>query len=860
VTADVQIVLPTPTGSGRIGTHVAMLPNGNFVVTDPEFDAPGGLTNAGAIRLYRRDLVLLSTLHGTSNDRLGSGGIVLTGSGALVFSPDYSTDLGTGFGAVSFISATGGPNGQINASNSLLGTATGDRVGSGFAALLSNGNFVVLSPQFGSGGIATSARGAATFGSGQTGVAGLLSASNSLVGNPGDRIASGGVLALSDGAYVVISPLWSSPTATLTGAVTWGSGLGGVAGSISGSNSLIGSSSNDQVGSGGVFRGVAGRYVVSSPLWDRPLLSNAGAATRGGAGGVVGAISIDNSIIGAPGGSTDRQVSSGGITVLGDGDFIVQSPLWDSSVASDVGAATFAARDGSGFEVSASNSLIGSVAGSRVGTTVVELNNGDYVVASPQFASETAAAIGAVTRGNGVSGSSGILSSSNSLVGSTAQDRVGSNVTALTDGGYVVGSPNWTRSGISQAGASTYGAANTGIVGVVSVANSLVGSSAGDRVGFEHTELRGNPLGAGTFLTATPHWRNGNAQDAGAVTLSRPDFRGVGAVTSGNSAVGTTTGDQVSRVISLDQGDFVIAAPLWDGPGVVDAGIATLFQVAPLSGPIENNVSNLRGGHANARIGINVVALPNGSALIGSPHWGTPASAERGWLYQASGSGFGGIAGGPFLSGFKGSSTLDRVGSGGVKLFSNGDFVVVSPEANRNSVPRVGAITVLPEITVGVVLDLPHTVYGGIVEGGAAMRYDYDPLRWQLIVGDPAANRVTVLRRGIPTTMGALIATPNPVVAGQAINALVTVSHPTAAPRGLVRFSGGGQECRDLTATPAGKAISAFSCSLSFPNPGVYPLVAELIPDRMNGFGFSISAPVNIEVRASDVIFANGFQ
>jgi hypothetical protein len=50
---------------------------------------------------------------------------------------------------------------------------------------------------------------------------------------------------------------------------------------------------------------------------------------------------------------------------------------------------------------------------------------------------------GAVTWGNGTTGVTGTVSSSNSLVGTNANDYVGLTVTALTNGNYVVGSPNW---------------------------------------------------------------------------------------------------------------------------------------------------------------------------------------------------------------------------------------------------------------------------------------------------------------------------------------------------------------------------------------------------------------------------------
>ena len=71
---------------------------------------------------------------------------------------------------------------------------------------------------------------------------------------------------------------------------------------------------------------------------------------------------------------------------------------------------------------------------------VSALTNGNYVVRSYNWDNGA----GAVTWGSGTAGVSGVVSSDNSLVGSTANDNVGyDGVTALTNGNYVVISPYW---------------------------------------------------------------------------------------------------------------------------------------------------------------------------------------------------------------------------------------------------------------------------------------------------------------------------------------------------------------------------------------------------------------------------------
>jgi hypothetical protein len=66
--------------------------------------------------------------------------------------------------------------------------------------------------------------------------------------------------------------------------------------------------------------------------------------------------------------------------------------------------------------------------------------------------------------GNGTTGHLGVVSSSNSLVGSTAGDNVG-GVAALTNGSYVVFSSNWDAGTITNVGAVTWGMAPPGHLG-----------------------------------------------------------------------------------------------------------------------------------------------------------------------------------------------------------------------------------------------------------------------------------------------------------------------------------------------------------------------------------------------------------
>ncbi|HRF94234.1 MAG TPA: hypothetical protein PLZ51_03525, partial [Aggregatilineales bacterium] len=117
---------------------------------------------------------------------------------------------------------------------------------------------------------------------GVTGITGTITSANSLIGSTAsDQVSRTGVTALTNGNYVVISQFWDNGAATDAGAVTLGSGLGGTTGVVTTLNSLVGSTTNDQVGSLGVTALTNGNYVVSSLNWDNGAIADAGAVTWG---------------------------------------------------------------------------------------------------------------------------------------------------------------------------------------------------------------------------------------------------------------------------------------------------------------------------------------------------------------------------------------------------------------------------------------------------------------------------------------------------------------------------------------------------------------------------------------------------
>src|SRR5439155_24145631 len=134
-------------------------------------------------------------------------------------------------------------------------------------------NYVVASPSWDNGTVGDA--GAATWGDGNGGTVGTISAANSLVGSTtGDKIGYYGVVALANGNYVVRSPYWDLGTIADAGAVTFGDGASGIDGLVSATNSLVGSATDDQVGNSAVMALANGNYVVASPSWNRGTIAD----------------------------------------------------------------------------------------------------------------------------------------------------------------------------------------------------------------------------------------------------------------------------------------------------------------------------------------------------------------------------------------------------------------------------------------------------------------------------------------------------------------------------------------------------------------------------------------------------------
>ncbi|WP_208948552.1 MBG domain-containing protein [Segnochrobactrum spirostomi] len=607
-------------GSDSVGSNVFALTNGNFVVTSPSWNSNRGAATFSSVTAPTLGAVSSSnSLIGSTAGTPGSTGQRLGGGNNGIFGGDQvgtsvtplasgnyvvrSTEWDGSKGAVTFGSGMAGVVGAVSSTNSLVGSAAGDRVGGGGVTLLGNGDYVFTSPSW------SSSKGAVTRGAATGGLIGFLDASNSIVGatsnDPatglgGDSIGSGGIVVLSNGSWVISSPNWSA----FRGAVTLMSATQATSGAITASNSLVGTTSGtlykydgihywqiggDQIGSGGIITlsyNNGSNFLILSPYWG----TNKGAVTFQDPNSfATGALSSSNSLVGANSGIVSYYTNNG-VTYgyYNGGDSIGTG-----------GSAQYNYNPATG----------------EYYTNILVLENNNYAISSPSYALNK----GAVTFGSATSGISGVVDNTNSYVGTTAGTSynagAGSGYTMiayqggdqlgyggfqkLSNNNILIQSPMWNNT----AGAVTWSNGVSPFHGTISSTNSLIGSSAGDRIGYNVATSSGASfvLANGNYLITSPGWNGGR----GAVTFGAAGAAVTGVVSANNSLVGASTGNAIGSggVTGLAGGGYIISSPNWPGATWSSGGaltgtvsVANTFTGAPAGGtsvvtPLNNSTT-----------------------------------------------------------------------------------------------------------------------------------------------------------------------------------------------------------------------------------------------------------------------------
>ncbi len=612
-----------PTGSGRFGAGVYVLPNGNFVVTDPHY-SPGTQVNIGAVYLYDGDThqLIVRLFGATNNDGVGSGGVKILADGSfVVVSPRWNNGTATMAGAVTWMPATGCANPSpgcadvtVSPTNSLVGSHTHDYLGGTYSAgeevhylttlpyitPISGGAYLVTSMYW------DSQKGAVTYcASGQTCV-GVVSSTNSLVGATGTGGSGVGdfvgfsVTLVPGGGYIVSIPYWTNGSAVYAGAVT-PCPASGCTGVVSTTNSLYGEENNNQ-GFGYLTLLSGGGFAVTNRNWG----GGRGAATFCSSltdNRCVGKpISASNSLLGTTT-VANMQIGGGGITALPNGGYLVQSPDWGDAVTPNKGALTFCSISSgnsscTGQNITAANSLIGDQNGDKVGYARL-ISGGAFLAYSNSWHNNT----GAVTYCSSAAACMGrVVSSSNSLVGGKAGDYVGQGGTLVLSGGaYMVFSPLWSPIGENtQKGAATFCPA-TGCTGSITLANSLTGSKTGDQVGAGG----GLQLPNGAILVSSLYWDNpGGAANSGAVTFCSSSSACQGTtVELSNSLVSERPASFIGYPVLLSNGSYMVYSYDWPNGTATNAGVLTWCPSTGCTGTTISSSNSLVGSHTDDYLG-----------------------------------------------------------------------------------------------------------------------------------------------------------------------------------------------------------------------------------------------------------------
>ena len=223
---------------------------------------------------------------------------------------------------------------------------------------------------------------------------------------------------------------------------------------------------------------------------------------------------------------------------------------------------------------------------------------------------------------------------------------------------------------------------------VVNGSNSLVGTHNFDNVGV------GTPrrLTNGNYIVSSP-FCNG---DRGAVTWVNGATGLVGEVSSANSLVGTTEDDEVGEhgIVALANGNYVVNSERWNNGAAVRAGAVTWG----------NGLTGVSG------------AVSAGNSLVGTQ-----------------------------TTDFVGFDSTNQGTGGGIRALPNGDYLI------KHSLWNNGPISDAQAVTFGKG-DRPLT--GPITDDNSVrgrfccqnLRYVYDPVNHQVVVGKQVEEQVTILR------------------------------------------------------------------------------------------------------------------
>ncbi len=647
-----------------------------------------------------------NSLVGTAASDL-SGASIITGTGVrnLFIAPNY----GGGKGAVATFTGAGFA-GTLDSGTALMGSSTSDHVGNYGSSYVTGNYYAIYSPSW------SSTSGALTLVDTSQALSGTISSANSLVGSAsGDYVGSdtsNSIRFFSNGKVLVSNSSWGS----YKGAWSIFDSVPLIKGVVSATTALVGAATGD--GAGTTVRncdlsGFCAYYVQA----DYFLLSNPNA--NGGAGSVtllskdlvsgaypVGVISASNSLVG----SGTGHIGSGGVSFAsGGGSIYVYSPSYSSSN----GALTFINLATASYALSGTvgpaNSVVGTAANDFAGSSIrTDYQSGKLLLVAPNYGGG-AGAMAVLSPG-----AIGTLDYNNALVGTSATDHVGSGGLTVTSDNYywILKSPQWSAS----RGAISIFEPGSAPVGYVSgSANSWVGTNSGDQVGADMTFTQfanhdavvvNRRFGASTPSTAT---------GPGAITLITDPAMAYGTISSANSLVGTLSTDGAGMTVQgfsttgygtgtvSDTSNIVVSNAAWNDY----RGFVTLIRQGQTLVTSPGLISNLNslvgttGGGVSAgdRVGSSIMAVygaSSGTLIIRSPYWAGGTGAYT----------FGNLGTGTLAAG-------DLGGANSLIGTAVGDLALSSATLYTNQYDYTGTTTAINSIAAGHAVLVAPDYLGG---------------------------------------------------------------------------------------------------------------------------------------------------
>lgn len=734
-----ELVDPNPGAGDFFGSNRTILSN-DFIAIRQEYDDFGG-TDAGAFYVFNPDTGALaySLVGANAGDRVGHDGIYNLSGGYLLRSSLFNG----GAGAVTYFTAADGVNGTLSSSNSLVGALSTDAIGGLTPWSLGGGKYILRSQNWGNN------QGAWTWfdsnndllANGQP-IAGVIGAANSLIGGTGGDTGASQSSTFNFGSniYALYNSYWDSPSGNDAGAFTLfnantGKFLDGsnFLGTISATNSLVGSSAGDRVGYYSPYY-VGGGYFLRIPHWN----GNEGAWTwfdpfgnqLANAQPVVGAISAANSLVGGTAGASPD--TSASLWSYGSSRYALNNSYWDSPITNDAGAVvlfngqtgTFL-HDGSALlgTISSANALVGDHSNDRVGAQLYNLGGSRFLIRSDSWDSHHGAWTWVDLNTNQLadgSGITGVIGATNSLIGQvseTADNTAG--IYSLGSSIYAVNNSYWDNFSSPDAGAVTLFNAVTGnfldgtdFVGTVSSNNSLVGTNTNDRVGVGGI----NSIDGNKYMIMSPYW----GTNQGAWTWIDPvnnqiadgDSMITGIIGQTNSFVGGNGGDtsgSFANIYSLGSGRYALINPDWDAFNELNAGAITIFNGSAgtkidndtLLGDI-NSENSLIGSSQGDRVGSSGRQYVGGGYLFMSESWGNNQGAWT-WFDPTSGT----LANGQIAAGIVGGGNSLIGGTGGdtsssyasTSSVGGGKYLLYNTHWDSSSALNAGAVTLFDGVS-----------------------------------------------------------------------------------------------------------------------------------------------------------------